>query len=287
MVVELSSNESRKAGDKVRNEEGRKRLIVQVYEIQTPEEAALMVELGVNHIGSVIQSGEFWKQPVIRDAVQVQKQTTSKSSIIPLFSDPDTIFRVVEFYRPDILHFCEILPDPGEKAILLDTFIELQKSVRLRFPETKIMRSIPIAQPGYASGIPTLALAEMFEPVSDYFLTDTILMENAAGLHHAQPENGFVGITGKVCDWNTARKMVNQCQIPVVLAGGISPDNVFDGVLKVKPAGVDSCTNTNRIDKNGNPVRFKKDPEKVRKLVAETRRAEMAMFSSPDDPTNE
>ena len=30
--------------------------IVQVYEIQTPEEAQAMIEIGVDHVGSVITS---------------------------------------------------------------------------------------------------------------------------------------------------------------------------------------------------------------------------------------
>jgi phosphoribosylanthranilate isomerase len=125
------------------------------------------------------------------------------------------------------------------------------------------------------SRVPTLALTKIFEPVSDYFLTDTLLLHNPAGQPIQQPENGFVGITGKVCDWNMAEKMVMQSKIPVILAGGISPENVFDGILKVKPAGVDSCTHTNLLDERGKPVRFRKDPEKITKLMAETRRAEL------------
>jgi phosphoribosylanthranilate isomerase len=41
------------------------------------------------------------------------------------------------------------------------------------------------------------------------------------------------------------------------------------------PAGADSCTQTNAKDKNGNPVRFKKDFRKVEAFVNEVRRAEM------------
>jgi phosphoribosylanthranilate isomerase len=49
-----------------------------------------------------------------------------------------------------------------------------------------------------------LKLAEFFEPVSDFFLTDTfiILDKNI----NEQPVEGFVGITGKICDWNIASR---------------------------------------------------------------------------------
>jgi phosphoribosylanthranilate isomerase len=86
--------------------------------------------------------------------------------------------------------------------------------------------------------------------------------------------NGFVGITGLTCNWDIARKLVDSTDIPVILAGGLSPDNVFDGIIIVKPAGVDSCTQTNACDMRGNTVRFKKDMAKVKRFVEESRRAE-------------
>jgi phosphoribosylanthranilate isomerase len=85
--------------------------------------------------------------------------------------------------------------------------------------------------------------------------------------------NGFVGITGLTCNWTIARKLVDSANIPVILAGGLSPDNVFNGIINVKPAGVDSCTQTNACDMQGNPVRFKKDMAKVKRFVEESRRA--------------
>ena len=63
-------------------------------------------------------------------------------------------------------------------------------------------------------------------------------------------------------------------QIPVILAGGISPHNVADAIRTVKPAGIDSCTLTNPTDEKGNPVRFKKDLTKVKALVDAVKLAE-------------
>ena len=89
-----------------------------------------------------------------------------------------------------------------------------------------------------------------------------------------EPIQGFIGITGRPCDWRIARELVLQSKIPVILAGGLSPENVREALVKVGPAGADSCTQTNKRDKEGNPMRFKKDFERVKKFVQEVRRAE-------------
>jgi phosphoribosylanthranilate isomerase len=66
------------------------------------------------------------------------------------------------------------------------------------------------------------------------------------------------------------------------LAGGLSPENVYDGIRFVKPAGVDSCTGTNRRDHQGRPIRFKKDMERLRRFVEETRRAAASLPENRD-----
>jgi phosphoribosylanthranilate isomerase len=181
----------------------------------------------------------------------------------------------LDYYRPDIVHFCEMLLDPKTKQPLSDAVricVDLQKAVRHRFPEIKIMRSIPIPRSGRADGFFVMSLARIFEPFSDYFLTDTLMVDEGQGLD--QPVKGFVGITGKTCDWEKAGHLVKQSRIPVLLAGGLSPENVYEGIMRVCPAGVDSCTLTNLTDENDQPVRFKKDMDKVRRFVREARRAE-------------
>lgn len=258
-------------------------LIIQVYEIQTPGEAELMIRLGVDHVGTVLIPDNGVKQEVLRDTIRTVQAAGSTSSLIPLSGNPETILSALAYYRPDIVHFCENLfgPEPMcEKAF------ELQQAVRTRFPGIRIMRSLPIPPPDRAQRVPTLELARRFEPVSDIFLTDTLIMESGNALDDAQPVSGFVGITGKTCDWKVAEKLVQQSSIPVVLAGGLSPENVRSGILAVRPAGVDSCTQTNAIDQNGDPIRFKKDPDRVRAFVELAKRAAKALATDLDSVGN-
>ncbi|QTA82184.1 N-(5'phosphoribosyl)anthranilate isomerase [Desulfonema limicola] len=255
-----------------------KKIIIQIYEIQTPEEAGLLIDAGVDNIGSVVRFESEWKDTRVKETVELVKKSGRTSSLIPLFNNLDTLFNTIDYYQPDIIHFCEIIAD--QTGINPDCLklIDLQKKVKAGFPEIKIMRSIPIAQFPKGSLIPSLEAAKMFEPVSDYFLTDTLILHKSDNTgNYSQPENGFVGITGITCDWDTAAKLVEASKIPVILAGGINPDNLIQGIIKTKPWGIDSCTGTNKLDSSGVPVRFKKDMKKVMQMVELVRNYEKSL----------
>jgi len=249
-------------------------MIIQIYEIQTPAEAQHMIDLGVDHIGSVVVSETDWKIPELKDTLACVRSASAKSSLIPLFNTPDSVFRLLDYYRPNIIHFCEALTDQPDLQVYCRRLIALQQEVKTKFPAIEIMRSIPIARAGAVSSISTLEIAAWFEPCSDIFLTDTILLDPTGADGQDQPVRGFVGLTGQTCNWDTARRLVESSRIPVILAGGISPANAAEGIAQVKPAGVDSCTLTNARDANGLPIRFKKDLQKVRQLVEAAREAE-------------
>jgi phosphoribosylanthranilate isomerase len=246
-------------------------------------EAEALIGLDVDHIGSVVVSEERWKLPQLKDTIKTIRSTAAKSSLIPLYNRPESVLRTLDYYQPDIVHFCEALSDSNNIWDFCDRLVHLQAFVRKHFPEIKIMRSIPIAQTRATDRIPTIELAQRFEQESDFFLTDTILMNSSGTDIDHQPVQGFVGITGEICNWETARKLVENANIPVILAGGISPQNVTDGIRQVRPAGVDSCTRTNVLDKSGKPIRFKKDLVKVETLVEQVRAAEKSLASSKDD----
>jgi phosphoribosylanthranilate isomerase len=239
-------------------------MIVQIYEIQTPEEAEKCIELGVDNVGSVLLSEKNWRQPVLKETTSVSEGTHAKNSIIPLFQEIDTLYRVLDYYQPHFLHLCENLVDHQGQEINLEPFISLQSKIKERYREVEIIRSLPLPRSGLKPDFPTLPIARKLESVSDLFLT--WLGE--------EPVKGYIGITGKRCDLKIARELILQCKIPVILAGGLSPENIYNALMETGPAGADSCTQTNKVDKSGNPVRFKKDFAKVKKFVDEVERAE-------------
>ena len=69
---------------------------------------------------------------------------------------------------------------------------------------------------------------------------------------------------GKPFDWEVARKVAER--IPVVLAGGLTPENVGEAIRRVRPWCVDVATGT---ETDG-----RKDYDKVRAFVEAVRRAD-------------
>lgn len=70
---------------------------------------------------------------------------------------------------------------------------------------------------------------------------------------------GQTGGTGQVSDWTLAAQIVAQSPLPVLLAGGISPDHAAEALAQVRPAGLDASSRLER-----SPGR--KDPLKLREL---------------------
>jgi phosphoribosylanthranilate isomerase len=247
-------------------------LLVQIYEIQTPDEAELMIELGVDHVGSVLLDQGNLKIGALRETMDMVATSPARSSLIPLFNDVPRVLEALDYYRPDIVHFCENLQNGVHHDSLVHRLVDLQWQIKQHFPDTRIMRSIPIPRKADPASRHWLDLARRFEPCSDFFLTDTLLGSETLPSDQDQPVEGFVGITGQTCDWQIAGQLVEYSGIPVILAGGISPDNVGAGIEQVHPAGVDSCTLTNAVDDNGRPIRFQKDPARVKAFVTAVRK---------------
>jgi phosphoribosylanthranilate isomerase len=250
-------------------------MIVQIYEIQDPWQAEQCIALGVDHIGSVLLSKYGWRQPSLKDVILLSGGTEVKNSLIPLFDDMDTLERSLDYYRPYYIHFCDSLTDHLGRTVDLERIIRFQYNLKEKFPEICIIRSIPIPMAGMTQVFPALKIAQTLEPVSDLFLIDTWLKK--------EPVQGFIGITGRPADWDLSRELVRQSHIPVILGGGLSPENVFEALLKVCPYGADSCTHTSAVDRDGKPIRFRKDFRKVKEFVKEVRGAEKAIRDNMKD----
>jgi phosphoribosylanthranilate isomerase len=78
-----------------------------------------------------------------------------------------------------------------------------------------------------------------------------------------RPGDRQIGALGITHSWEVDRKIVESVHLPVIIAGGLGPDNVMDAIIAVRPAGVDSKTKTDKDDGG-----HTKDLQKVKQFVA-------------------
>jgi phosphoribosylanthranilate isomerase len=103
--------------------------------------------------------------------------------------------------------------------------------------------------------IPLLDEVDRYADHVDAFLTDTF-----------DDATGRWGATGKTHDWSVSRRVVERSRRPVLLAGGLTPDNVHRAIADVGPAGVDAHTGVE--DAAG-----RKDRRLVERFVERARKA--------------
>lgn len=74
-----------------------------------------------------------------------------------------------------------------------------------------------------------------------------------------------LGGTGRPHDWAVSRRIVDQVEVPVFLAGGLRPENVGEAIRTVRPYGVDVCS--------GLRTEGYLDETELRRFLEEVRRA--------------
>ncbi len=93
---------------------------------------------------------------------------------------------------------------------------------------------------------------EAYADAADALLIDSIGAEGGGG-------------TGHTHDWEQTASIVRSVELPVLLAGGLTPENVADAVATVNPFGVDVASGVERAG-------GEKDPDAVAAFVTAAKR---------------
>ena len=131
-----------------------------------------------------------------------------------------------------------------------DAIIEQQR--RCRCNTVQLVDAVP---PGtharLRAALPGIALVQVIHVVDAASVGEAVAVApevDALLLDSGNPSLAVkeLGGTGRVHDWSLSRAIVERCDKPVFLAGGLRPDNVAEAVRTVKPFGLDLCNGVRR-----------------------------------------
>jgi phosphoribosylanthranilate isomerase len=216
--------------------------LIQIAGISDAAEAQMLQQCGVRYLGFPL------RLPVHREDLTEQEAAAIIKSLTP------PVFGVLITYlhkATEIAGFCHAL---GTRIVQLHGDIERAELKRLKTldPSLTVIKSLVVGMRDHKAL--EAPLSEL-SPFVDAFITDTF-----------DPKTGASGATGKAHDWRVSRRLVALADRPVILAGGLTPENVKRAILEVRPAGVDSHTG---VENSAG----RKNREKVQKFLSEANEA--------------
>lgn len=211
---------------------------VKICGIRRIEDVRLAAEAGADAIGLLVG-----RRHASRDFLEPE----AAAAIVALC--PPLITPVLVTHLEEPAEIDRLARDLGVTTIQLHSDLPPEAVVHLRAlgeRGRRLFKALHVTTPAES-----LAVAAAYRDLVDGFVLDSI-----------NPATGQVGGTGLVNDWELAARLVAElAPLPVMLAGGLKPDNVAAAIDRVAPFGVDANSGTK------GPDGFK-DPARVHAFVA-------------------
>lgn len=218
------------------------KFIIQVAGVKDRAEAGMLIDCGVNYIGFPLKLSYHQEDISQEEAADIISEfpPSTKAVLITYLNEADEIITLSRKLRMSII---QLHSDISVKEV---------KKIKKIDPALTISKSLIVGESSQANLIRKM---RDYSKWVDVFILDTY-----------DQVTGAKGATGKTHDWNISRRVVEESEKPVILAGGLNPANVYQAIITVKPAGVDVHTGVEAAD-------GRKDKELVRQFISEARKA--------------
>jgi phosphoribosylanthranilate isomerase len=201
--------------------------LIKVCGIQTIGEAKSAILAGANTIGLLIGLTHKAEDRIgasegflISDEVKGFSPGV-RVTLVTHLTDPEELLRIAEFVEPTAIQVHDNMTP------------ENMGTLRTMLPYIEIFKAIHITGSGPEATTEAIEKAGLYAPYVDAFFTDSKSVDPDGQLR--------IGGTGKRHDPTVARNLVSAFPaIPIVLAGGLNPDNVAMAISEVRPAGIDA-----------------------------------------------
>ncbi|MDD5234927.1 MAG: phosphoribosylanthranilate isomerase [Methanocellales archaeon] len=213
---------------------------VKICGITSAEDAVMAVESGADMIGLIIDVPVDTQRKVsLEKAIEISKGMESVVAVIMPRSAGE-VLRVVRDLRPYAVQLHGYEPN---------SFV---REVKSSIPKgTKVIKTVHIDLEGNVK-CPEAGYLEDLEKIADFVLLDTVTFRE--------------GGTGMTHDWVVSRGIKDKIGLPLILAGGLTPENVSIAVQVVQPYAVDVASGVELYP-------GKKDPSQVKSFIKSAKEA--------------
>lgn len=203
----------------------------------------LSADAGADYFGAVIEVDFSPRSLTIAEAKPLFSVPPIPAVALVFNMPEDRISVLLRELAPHALQFL----NPADPALI--------KRLKRETPAVEIWQSIHLPQVG--NSVDMEAVKTTVETYLDAGV-DALLFDTAA-VSQGQVKYGG---TGRISDWQVVKALMDKLEtdIPIWLAGGISPDNVGAALDAIAPYGIDLCSGV-----EAGPG--KKDPAKVKALM--------------------
>jgi phosphoribosylanthranilate isomerase len=210
---------------------------VKICGIRRLDDALAAAEYGADELGFLVgqkHTSPDFLEPADAAAIVRALPPSVSTVLVTHLAEPDDIVALA----------AEI----GVTSIQLhgDTSPDQAATIKERVPQIKIYKAIHVID------------AQSINTARQYTLADALVLDTL------DISTDRVGGTGRTHDWAISRQIVEQLSIPVILAGGLTPDNVATAVRHVRPYGVDVNSGTKGSDGYKDNAKLKRFIDKAK-----------------------
>ncbi len=209
---------------------------IKICGIKTLKDALAAIEAGADYLGFNFysKSVRFVEKETCAEITSVLKRKYPQIKLVGVFvnSPVDEVKNILETCHLDLVQL-----HGDETPEMLESF------------KGKAFKAIRLSA--------SISVEESVYPFLKFALSPAMLVDAAV--------KGVYGGSGITADWSAAAELAKK--YPLLLAGGLTPENVADAVRQVKPWGVDVASGVES-------VAGEKDAEKMKKFVTAVRDSE-------------
>lgn len=210
---------------------------VKICGIKTERDLSVAINAGADAVGFIteVPVDSPRKISLVEASRLISKVPVFATSVLVIMPDnAEQAMQMIKTAKPD--------------AVQIHNALALLELKKIRETGVKLIKTIPVAE----NAEPEALIKQVGELSGT---ADAVLLDTAI--------EGKTGGTGATHNWEVSSKVVLNAKMPVILAGGLNPENVKDAIRSVHPYAVDTASG---VESGG-----RKDERKVLDFISNAR----------------